>query len=300
MSKIAIIDLGSNTFHILIAAVVKGSFEEVYRERQYVFLSENGVDKIDDSAYQRGIRCLEKFSKVLIEHAVDQTKIIGTATLRKASNGPKFVAEIKTKFGLEIETISGRQEASLIAKGVMLSLSEKPDSALIMDIGGGSVEFIITQGASVKWQKSYPIGLSIIYHGYQKSDPINEKDQDAFYRFLTNKLEELKKQVAIYQPSILIGASGSFEVLRDMARDVSADSNHPLYSLSSASFSELSNKLCSLSLDQRLNLEKLPKSRAKYIPIAMLLIHFIVDSFTFDKILISEYALKEGLIAEYI
>src|SRR5688572_19632471 len=144
--KIAILDLGTNTFHLLIAGVKPDkSWKKLLMERVTVKLGQGGIDKkvISRTAYARGMHALEGFRSSLDNHPVDKIAAFGTAALRSAVNGKVFLEEARDRFGFEINLISGDEEAELIYYGVRQAVQVAGQKSLIMDIGGGSVEFII-------------------------------------------------------------------------------------------------------------------------------------------------------------
>ena len=120
MAKYGVIDLGTNTFHLLIVKEENGNLKELVRERVFVKLAEEGIQNIGPAPYQRAVSCMERFHQILVENEVKSVQAIGTAALRRAQNSSKFIAEIKAKTGIEVSVISGDREAELIHKGVGL------------------------------------------------------------------------------------------------------------------------------------------------------------------------------------
>ena len=159
--RIAALDLGTNTFHLLIADVLDNKFEAVKEEQAHVKLGEGGINSglIADAPFKRGLDALQHFKSEIQRFSVDAIHATGTAALRSAKNGFAFINQVKTSTGIEIEIIDGDLEASLIYQGVRACVSLAP-SALIMDIGGGSVEFIFCNDQTIFWKKSYPIGAA--------------------------------------------------------------------------------------------------------------------------------------------
>ena len=144
LNRYAIIDLGTNTFHLLVAEQqLDNSFKELYRKRYFVKLAEEGIETIGQASLQRGLVALQHFRQVIDELQVKKVKAIGTAALRTATNGPAFVQQVKEDFAISIELITGSQEAAYIHQGVAMAVPFQEENYLLMDIGGGSVEFII-------------------------------------------------------------------------------------------------------------------------------------------------------------
>ena len=167
MAKFGVIDLGTNTFHLLIAEVDQNSIKEIYRERIFVKLAEKGIHKIGDAAFERATNAIAKFKIILDQHHVDKVRAIGTAGLRTASNSQSFIQLIKNKYNLDIAVISGDEEAHLIHKGVMNAIGSLRTTSLIMDIGGGSVEFIICDNEKIYWAQSFKIGVAVLFNQFR-------------------------------------------------------------------------------------------------------------------------------------
>ncbi len=142
--RYAVIDLGTNTFHLLIAEKQKNHrFKELHRQRFFVKLAEEGIETIGAEPVKRGMQALKVFREIIDELKIKKIKAIGTAALRTASNGQQFLGAVKESFSLKVELIDGGREAELIYKGVVQAVPFQDQNYLLMDIGGGSVEFII-------------------------------------------------------------------------------------------------------------------------------------------------------------
>ncbi len=195
--KVAVIDLGTNTFHLIIAHLTEGKVEVIYKTNVPVKLGEGRLNEniIIPEAFERGIRTLKDFKEEINRQGVDQIKATATSAVRSALNGEDFVKAAKKETGITIEVIDGEQEAAYIFKGVQATgIITEP--SLIMDIGGGSTEFIICKPAEVLWKKSYNIGAARLMQAFFKSDPINEKDQSAIRTHLAAELADLQQACA--------------------------------------------------------------------------------------------------------
>ena len=148
---------------------------------------------------------------------MEQFQAIGTAALRTASNGQAFVREVEARTGIVVTLISGLEEAQLIHRGVMQALPPGREKKLIMDIGGGSVEFIIAGSKNVFWYDSFPIGVAILFNRFHKSDPIRKEEIIAVRRFLEEQLRPFLLVLEEYSIPDLIGASGAFDTIGEMA-----------------------------------------------------------------------------------
>ncbi|MCB0663459.1 MAG: hypothetical protein KDC24_12015, partial [Saprospiraceae bacterium] len=142
--KKAVIDLGTNTFHLLAVEIDENEqMHFLFRERIFVKLAEDGIQSIGPAPFQRAIKAMTVFKNKLDELGIDHFKAFGTAALRTATNGPDLIHAIKEKTGIEVALIDGLEEARLIHLGVSQAVPFDHTKQLIMDIGGGSVEFVI-------------------------------------------------------------------------------------------------------------------------------------------------------------
>ena len=183
--RYAVIDLGTNTFHLLVAEQqADNNFKELYRKRFFVKLAEEGIETIGKASLKRGLAALQHFRQVISELQVDKVKAIGTAALRTASNGPAFIKQVKEELDLSIELITGNQEAAYIHQGVAMAVPFQANNYLLMDIGGGSVEFIIANKDKVHWAQSFPIGVGVLFKNFHQHEPILSTEITATKSFI--------------------------------------------------------------------------------------------------------------------
>lgn len=206
-------DLGTNTFHLLIGEKLGDNFLEVARETVPVKLGEGGINRgiIIPAAFERGLIAMQNFKRLIDETGVNELKAIATSALRNATNGQDFIATVRQQTGIVIDVITGEQEAAYIYQGIDASGVLTEDNALIVDIGGGSVEFIIANCDEVLWKQSFEIGAARLMDKFHKTDPIPVTAIKELTTFLNGKLGDLFVAAAKYKPSILVGSSGAFE-----------------------------------------------------------------------------------------
>jgi len=194
MDKFAALDLGTNTFHLLIASFSEeGKLIEHYRKRYYIHLAADGIRKIGKEPYKRAISCINDFAKTLAEHDIKDISCSGTAAMRTASNGPDLVKDIRKISGINVKIIDGITEAKLIYQGVSLAIPEtQKGNHLIMDIGGGSVEFIIIKNGHYYWSDSYDIGIAILKKEFHTIEPIGRDEIMLMNQFIRDHQARLK------------------------------------------------------------------------------------------------------------
>jgi exopolyphosphatase/guanosine-5'-triphosphate,3'-diphosphate pyrophosphatase len=298
--KLAIIDLGTNTFHLLLveSSKCKIGFEVLYRERHYVLLAEGGIDTISDSSMQRAKSAIDAFQNVLSNYKDIELVIVGTEALRVATNGNLINIYIKEHLSSVLHIISGNREAELIFKGNKLIVSADHTPYLIMDIGGGSTEFILVDDNHIILSNSYPLGVTKIYNAFNDTDPISIKAISSIESHIENQLSDMTEVIKGYNLNCLIGASGSFEVLSEVLTG-----NIPqqeLVNISLADFEKLSMKVISSSIDERRDIKGIPENRIKFIQVAFIMMRKIIDMYAPDQIGVSPFAIKEGLISEWL
>ncbi len=301
--RIAVLDLGTNTFHLLIADTEGGKIAApLVAETRAVKLGEGGISKgyITEAAFSRGIETLRFFKSLIDQYAAEEIHAAGTSALRSASNGPDFIREAEQQTGIKIVLIDGVREAELIYKGVRQAVKlTKP--ALIMDIGGGSVEFIFCDEHEVFHKKSYPIGAARLMDKFHHSDPISEEDVQSIFHYLDEQLEDLKENARKFKPAILIGSAGAFETFAELTTKMSGSS--PLTDSTSFFFThdQLLSVLLGIILSthkERAENESITPVRVDMIVVASILTSYIIRELQIKEIAMSAYSLKEGLLYE--
>lgn len=297
--KIAIIDCGTNTFTLSLFEVdASKQFKRSLKDRHYVELAEEGMQKIGPKAFQRGLNAFEAFHDLLKSDPETKTIAIGTAALRSASNSSEFLDAVEAVSGIRIQIIAGDREADLIYKGVRSAAPLGPTPSLIMDIGGGSVEFIIANQDQVYWAKSYPVGLAVLFHKFHYSDPIQANQIKDLNAYLEQALFDLLEQLSAHSIEHLIGASGSFDVLDQM--NGSKDEAALFGFIEMDSFHKIYQQLVASDYEERLRTENLSSTRAKLIVMSVLLIQFVHQKIKTPNLVVSDHAMREGLVYELL
>jgi exopolyphosphatase/guanosine-5'-triphosphate,3'-diphosphate pyrophosphatase len=295
--KAGVIDMGTNTFHLIIADFSHGEVDITYKTNIPVKLGEGRLNDniIIPEAFERGLQALTQFSETLKEQEVQVVKATATSAVRNASNGPAFVQAVKERTGIDIEVISGDVEADYIFKGVQAT-GVITGTTLIMDIGGGSTEFILCDTRQLLWKKSYDLGAARLLQAYFKSDPISEADQSAIIQHVDQQVKELKEACQLHQPKILVGSAGAFEtfaLLLQKGIDLKALAWAPL---AVPGYQQLSAQLMASSHAQRAQMDDLIPLRVDMIVIAALLTDYVLNTFAITELRLSTYDLKMGVL----
>ncbi|OYU64656.1 MAG: phosphatase [Cytophagaceae bacterium BCCC1] len=295
--KKAIIDLGTNTFHLIIFEGENFLFKSSMASK----IGQGGINQgiITEEGIQRALNVLNIFKEKLIEFELNTENVFafGTSAIRNASNQSEFVERVKNETDINITVIDGDKEAELIYKGV--SQAVKVDkNALIVDIGGGSVEFILCNPDKILWKRSFEIGGQRLMERFMKKDKISQSEMSRLDEYLRQELLPLTNAVHQYQPEVLIGSSGSFDTLNDMlywkntGRFAPSDIVGFDYPISE--FWKAFEQLAFASHEERMQIGGMIPLRVDMIVVAVCLIKFVLQTYNIQEIKISNYALKEG------
>jgi exopolyphosphatase/guanosine-5'-triphosphate,3'-diphosphate pyrophosphatase len=291
--RIGIIDLGTNTFNLLIVDRHADGFERVYSTKEGVGLGLGGINDgfIAQPAMVRGLETLETFMNKAKELGCLKVKAFATSAIRDADNGVEFVLLLKDKLDLTVEVISGAREAELIYQGVKLGY-EFEENALIMDIGGGSTEFIYATKSGVKKSHSFNIGTARIYQMFDFEDPYSQEDIKKVIDYLEDNTKGYFDDI---HSDILIGASGSFETFYSLLneRDYPEDN---FEDMKANALIHILDEMITSTYQERMKNQFIIPIRKKMAPIAAIKIKWILEKLEIKTLTISPFAMKEGVI----
>ena len=304
MIKKAIIDLGTNTFQLLIVEQDGINYKIIHEESYAAKIGMGGISSgiITEKGIQRGIKGLQYFRQVFEKEKVINENILATATsaVRNAKNGDDFCRRVLDETGIKVQIISGDEEAALIYEGVQLGMDIGTEPTLIMDIGGGSVEFIICDNNRIMYKRSFEIGGQRLMDKFMNTDPISPYSIGALKDYLEEQLLPLTNAVHQYAPVCVIGSAGSFETLIDMFYMKTYGHFPPSqlisFDLPLSEFYDSFLKLVSKNHDKRMLLPGMKELRVDMIVVGVCLIDFILKRFDIQQIKVSNYALKEGIL----
>ena len=300
--KIGVIDLGTNTFHLLIAEINDGAVTVLYRERQAVKLGMGGINRgvILDEAIERAIQCLLQFKEKLDREHVKRVKALGTSALRSAGNGQQAIELIKSKTGIEVERISGDQEAEYIYYGIRSAVALGTSNSLIVDIGGGSVEFILANHSKIHWKASLDIGAQRMLERFHRHDPMLASELEDLTQHYHQALAPVATALAEFHADALIGSSGTFDTLSEIYcinNQLHYLSGQPETPLTIEGFRFIHSELILKNRADRLKIPGMIEMRVDMIVVASCLIKYLVDHYALRTVRVSSYSLKEGVLA---
>jgi len=305
--RLAVIDMGTNTFNLIISELYQNQFEILFSTKEPVKLGQKlkTLHRIDSQGIQRIIQVLKKYLNIVEEYSVKEIIALATSSIRTAQNQQEVLDIIKQETGIQVHVIDGDREAELIylanKYAIDPCINQSLDTPyLIMDIGGGSTEFIIFNNDNCLWKKSFLLGMARLIDELKPQDPITQQDIDKAYNYLNSHLQELAENVSRYSPKILVGSSGVFDSIVEMI-----EANiHPLHKNPSCckidlkDFYTIFNQILPLPYQDRLQYKGLIPMRADMIIMSLLIIDYVLKTYKIEELIVSFYSLKEGVIIE--
>ena len=301
--KLAVIDLGTNTCNLLIAETDQHSYSLLHQGKTGVKLGKDGINKnlLTHEAFERATQALKKHLETISLFAVDKVVAVATSAVRDAANKSDFEAHLLRETGLKLKIISGEREAELIFKGVKLAFNKLPDQTLIMDIGGGSNEFIETKNDQIFHKESFPLGMARVLNHLPVSDPLSPNEAKAIESWFDTGMQSLWKRLKGKQISQLIGCSGAFDTVADLIDGTAPGAKirrHQLIELKD--FNRISRETIYSTKAQRDQMTGMEPLRVEMIVPALILIRLVVQKLGINKIIQTDYALREGILFEWI
>jgi exopolyphosphatase/guanosine-5'-triphosphate,3'-diphosphate pyrophosphatase len=303
--KQAIIDLGTNTFHLFIAETIGKTPTVLFRESRPAKIGQAGINQgiITEEGIGRALGVLTYFRQVLDQFGIAPERVvaIGTSAIRVARNQPEFIERVRQETGIQIQVISGDQEADYIYQGIRAAGALDDATALVMDIGGGSVEFILGNQSRIFWKQSFEIGGQRLRERFMTSDPISSGSIRRLHDYFQEQLLPLANAIHQYQPTVLVGSSGSFDTLVDMwymhERGYLPDPEQATFTLPITEFYHAYQLLISRNHDERMAIPGMIELRVDMIVVAVCLIDYVLKTYGISQISTSTYSLKEGVFA---
>lgn len=304
--NLAAIDLGTNSFHLIIVKVKPdGSFESLGKEKEVVRLG-SGVEKADvitPEAFERGIACLKRF-KALAEVQDAEIRAIATSALREAKNREQFLERAEKEIGISIEIISGYEEARLIYYGILLGLPVFSKRILMIDIGGGSTELLVGERGEILFAHSLKIGAVRLTDRFLYGDPNTTAQIQECKLYIEGMLSPYKREIERLKPEIVVGSSGTVQSIANMI--LAKKGEEPPRTLNSFVFTdkeffeirEILNKADTLK--KRTKIPGLDVRRADIIVAGSLVLEEIFKTFQLKSMTVSDFALREGIIYDTI
>lgn len=300
--RAAIVDLGTNTFNLLVFVRGEKKLVVLHSEELPVFLGKGGIERgvIADDAFERGMEALRKHKAKSKELGATTITGFGTSALRNAKNAADFIDRAQRELGITISIIPGEEEAELILAGVRQAVPFGSQPSLVMDIGGGSTEFILATNKALMWKRSFELGVTRLRERIPISDPITVDEEARIARHLDDRLEALYAVVERQEPHVLVGSAGSFDTLANIIaaeQGITLSPEATSLSFSALDFDAIRDRLLRMTREERLRVPGLPEHRVDTITYALISIERVLIAGEIRELAWSKYALKEGAAA---
>ncbi len=296
--NVAAIDLGSNSFHMIICRLSDGKLQTIDRLKEMVRLAA-GLDEqknIDEATQERALACLERFGQRIRNFPSNRVSIVGTNTLRTAKNSNEFIAKAEKALGHPIHIISGIEEARLIYQGVANNLGSNANKRLVMDIGGGSTEYIIGQADTPLDKESLHMGCVTFSNMFFKNGKISRKGFKKAVLLAEQRLEPFQKKFNHKNWDEAIGASGSLKAIRNVLHAAGWSNN----GITLSGLEQLVSTMLKVDHIDELDLPELSPERRPVFPGAVAIIYATFQMLDIDQMTVSDGALREGLVHDLL
>jgi exopolyphosphatase / guanosine-5'-triphosphate,3'-diphosphate pyrophosphatase len=303
--RLAAIDIGTNSVHMIVVRVRPDfSFEVIDREKEMVRLGAGGLDgrKLTRAAQVAALQTLSKFERIARSHQVDEILAAATSATREAENGGAFLAAIEQQTGIRARIITGTEEARLIHLAAVYGV-DTPTAAVVIDIGGGSVEITLGSGREVKFARSFKVGVIRLTERFVSSDPITRRDERKMLKFIGEQVDRYMGHVVKEGFDRLIGTSGTILSLGIVATAVdrgTLPAEVRNLRVSAKSLKRLRKSVTHLTLEERLALPGLDPRRADLMTAGAVLLDALISKLGAKEITLCDLALREGLVLDYI
>jgi exopolyphosphatase / guanosine-5'-triphosphate,3'-diphosphate pyrophosphatase len=303
--KLAAIDLGSNSFHAVVVEVsASGGFEVIDREKDMVRLGAETLasGRLSAAATKRGLEVLHKYKRIADNHRVDKILAVATSAIREAGNGEDFLERVGREVGFWPRVASGEEEGRLVYLAALHSIHLE-GRALVLDIGGGSVELVLGAGNRIERVASERLGTLRMTERFVRSDPVSSKEEA---RLVAHVEEALGPEIADVREAgfeRLVGTSGT--ILSIGALAMGLDGQRPKETLHHVAVSrdaihEVRRKLVASDLRERLRMPGLDAQRADIVVAGAVVFDEILQRLGASEVVLCEWALREGLLLNYI
>lgn len=306
--KIAIIDIGTNTTLLLVAEVSgDSSFKILHDECRITRLGE-GLNSPNltnpqflPQPMKRCLNALRDYKKTLEKFHCDDCHVVGTAAFRQANNANDFVERVKNELGLTIKIISGEEEAQLIHLACSRDFPNIEKPILVLDIGGGSTEFIFDDGKNIR-EISLPFGVVKLTEQFLFSDPPTENEMKNLEDFLKKEIaQKVKPLISTQKPSV-IATAGTPTALKALALHLDKYDASQVHgkSLTRSEVEKIFVKLKNLPFAKRAQLPCLPEKRADVILAGTAILMTVLDGLQLEKFWVSDRGLRFGILYKQI
>ncbi|HLH78487.1 MAG TPA: Ppx/GppA phosphatase family protein [Candidatus Binataceae bacterium] len=304
--RIAAIDIGSNSIHVVVAELAEdGSFKILDRAKEMVGLARGTLlqGRLSLETIDFGIRTLNTFQRLARRQGADPVLAVATSAVREAANGGDFVLRAWEELGLHIDVITGSQEARLIFGAARHAIDFRGQRPLVVDIGGGSIEIVQGDETRIKWQQSLKLGVVRLSERFIKSDPPKSSEIAALREHARELLAPTFARVRRPRPTLMVGTSGTWLTLTAMASALRRGKVPPQlhnHTLKRQALADLSALLAKQSARERSRMPGLERRRVDTIVAGAIVAGVLMDGFKMKALRVCEWALREGILLDFM
>ncbi len=303
--RIAAFDLGTNSFHLLVAEAHADGFTPLVREKEMLRLGDAVArdGRIPDALADEAVATVRRFRLLSDTAHADEIHACATSAIRSAANGDELVDRIEAESGVNVRVIDGLTEAQLIFGAIRASVVLDPAPALCFDLGGGSLEIMVGDAGGLRWATSENLGVGRLTAELVESDPPSKDDRRRLRDRIRSVLEPVAAEVADFEPKLAVGTSGTLEDIAHMVA-VRRKQNVPIslnqLTITRDEFLALHKVIMSSKASERRRLEGLEARRVDLIPAGSMFLATAMEVFDFDRLTVSEWSLREGIVLDAI
>ena len=301
--KVGTIDIGTNSMRLLIADYENN---KIKNRKKYINTTRigQGVDKegyITEEALERNLNALKEFADKCIEEKCEKVYCMGTSALRDSKNGQYFVDRAKELTNIDVKIICGQEESNLGFMGVLEGTEgNKKDDILVMDIGGGSTEFIVGNEDGIKFSKSENVGALRMTEKFITTDPISDEEFNNMTKFIEDTISSTLEKLKSMHISKLVGIGGAITSLSAINQQLEIYSMEKVHNsvVTKKELEKILQNLKNMTLNDKKTIKGLQPKRADIITAGVKILHIVMENLEFEEIMISEYDNLEGLICQ--
>ncbi|MDO5003966.1 MAG: Ppx/GppA phosphatase family protein [bacterium] len=301
--KIGTIDIGTNSMRLLIADYKNNKIEN---RKKYINTTRigQGVDDkgyITEEALERNLNALKEFADKCIEEKCEKVYCMGTSALRDSKNGQDFVNRAKELTNIDVKIICGEEESNLGFMGVLEGAGgDKSNDILVLDIGGGSTEFIVGNEDGIKFCKSENVGALRMTEKFITTDPISDEEFNKMSDFIEKTISSTLDKIKGMHVSKLVGIGGAITSLSAMNQQLEVYSMEKVHNsvVKKKDLEKILQNLKKMTLSDKKTIKGLQSKRADIITAGVKILHIVMEKLEIEKIMISEYDNLEGLICQ--
>lgn len=303
----AAIDIGTNSIHLIVVKVLEhGNFEIIDREKEVIRLGEGfsgDIKKITGDAMNRAVAALKRFKEIADSHQA-VTRAVATSAVRESANKSEFIERVNNETGINIEVISGQEEARLIYLGVLRAVPIFNERTLVLDIGGGSTEFILGVKGRIEFSRSLKLGAVRLTHKFFPKYKISKSAVKACKEWVEGEIYHITNYVEKYGFNVCVGSSGTIQAAGSLIAANLRSDKVPGNILNNFDFTfeeltKIKDEVLSKKTESdRKKIKGMDSKRADIFPAGIIILHTVCKQLNVKQLTISEYALREGIVID--